>query len=72
MFIKQLEQPLFFETPKGKAICHFLIDYGIENDLFWVCFNINDGECWTWPNSKIRITKNISIDRINNSKITHD
>jgi len=57
-------------TPKGPAYAHFLIDYGIEDNLHWVCFQDDTGECWTWDNSKIRATKNITIDRTNISEIT--
>jgi hypothetical protein len=57
-------------TPKGPAYAHFLIDYGIEDNLHWVCFQDDTGECWTWDNSKVRATKNITIDRTNISEIT--
>ena len=59
----QLNPPIPLETPKGPALAHFLIDYGPENDLYWVCFNDNDGECWTWANKYIRAQKNITLDR---------
>jgi hypothetical protein len=57
-------------TPKGTAYAHFLIDYGIEDNLHWVCFQDDTGECWTWDNSKIRATKNITVNRTNISEIT--
>jgi hypothetical protein len=57
-------------TPKGPAYAHFLIDYGVEDNLHWVCFQDDTGECWTWDNSKVRATKNITIDRTNISEIT--
>lgn len=60
----QLNPPLPLITPKGKALAHFLIDYGIEHNLFWVCFQQETGECWTWDNKDIRADKNISIGRI--------
>lgn len=55
-------------TPKGEALAHFLIDYGIENDLYWVCAQQDTGECWTWCNREIKFTKNISIGRIYENK----
>ena len=61
--IHQLNPPMWLDTPKGIALCHFLIDYGPEHDLLWVCFNDSDGQCWTWPNPKITIVKNISLGR---------
>lgn len=50
-------------TPKGHALAHFLIDYGIEHNLFWVCFQDNTGECWIWSNKDIRAQKNITHGR---------
>lgn len=67
--IIRLDPPLPLETPKGKAMAHFLIDYGFEHDLYWVCFQDETGECWTWDNSKIRATKNITLDRTNITEI---
>lgn len=61
--ITQLDPPLWLHTPKGEALCHFLIDYGPEHDLMWVCFQSDTAECWTWPNYKIRAMKNITMGR---------
>ena len=36
--VTQLNPPIPLMTPKGRAVAHFLIDYGIENELMWVCF----------------------------------
>lgn len=58
----QLNPPLPMVTPQGKALAHFLIDYGPEHDLLWVCFQEN-GECWTWRNQDIRAEKNITFGR---------
>jgi hypothetical protein len=62
--IHQLNPPLPLDTPKGSALAHFLIDYGPEFNLMWVCFNDKDGECWTWQNNEIRAQKNITLNRI--------
>jgi hypothetical protein len=63
MNLLQLNPPIPLNTPKGPALAHVLIDYGPEHNLLWVCFNDDTGECWTWPNSKIRAQKNISLGR---------
>lgn len=63
----QLDPPIPLDTPKGSALAHILIDYGPEHDLMWVCFNDADGQCWTWPNTKVRGVKNISIGRVMNA-----
>lgn len=62
--ILQLNPPIPLDTPKGSALAHFLIDYGPEYNLMWVCFNDADGECWTWDNKEIRAQKNITLNRI--------
>lgn len=61
--IVQLNPPLDLVTPKGKALAHFLIDYGMESNLIWVCFQRDTGECWCWANKDIRADENITIGR---------
>lgn len=68
--IVRLDPPLPLITPKGKALAHFLIDYGFEHDLHWVCFQTDTGECWTWNNKDVRAEKNITADRKQISKIS--
>ena len=63
MSLIQLDPPLVLYTPKGKAICHFLIAYGFEHDLYWVCFQHETGQCWTWNNKDIRIDNNSTAGR---------
>ena len=70
MTITRIDPPLPLLTPKGKALAHFLIDYGYEHDLYWVCFQDNTGECWTWNNKDIRAQENITAGRINIPKET--
>ena len=67
--ITQLNPPIPLTTPKGEALAHFLIDYGPESSLFWVCFQTYSGECWTWDNCEIRAPKNITLNRTNISPI---
>lgn len=59
--IIQLNPTIPLDTPKGPAKAHFLIDYGQEHHLLWVCFQDDTGECWTWPNNKILLQRNISM-----------
>ena len=59
----RLDPPLPLETPKGKALAHVLIDYGVEYDLLWVCFQDDTRECWTWSNKEVKIQTNISLGR---------
>lgn len=70
--ITRIDPPLPLLTPKGKALAHFLIDYGYEHDLYWICFQNDTGECWTWSNKDIRAQDNITAGRINIPKEIRD
>jgi hypothetical protein len=59
----QLNPPLPVNTPKGPALAHFLLDYGPEYNLIWVCFIDETGECWSYDNKYIRAQKNITMGR---------
>jgi hypothetical protein len=62
MTMLQLNPALPVVTPKGKALAHVLIDYGLDHDVVWLCFEA-DGECWCWRNQDIRAEKNITFGR---------
>ena len=62
--ITQLNPPIPLMTPKGRAVAHFIIDYGVENDLMWVCFQDDTGECWTWENTQIKAQHNPTFGRV--------
>jgi hypothetical protein len=59
----QLSPVLEVDTPKGRGHAEFLIDYGPEADLLWVVVMRDTGEIWTFRNSDIRATANVSIGR---------
>ena len=59
----RIDPPLPLLTPKGKAMAHFVIDYGPEHHLLWVCFQDDTGECWSWANPEIKIQLNSSMLR---------
>ena len=61
--ILQLNPTLPVTTPLGKALAHFLIDYGEEHHLMWVCVQ-ETGEIWTWENPKVRVQPNPSFGRL--------
>ena len=58
--ILQLAPTLPLDTPKGPADAHFLIDYGSESHVLFVCFVRATGECWTWQARDVRLEKNIT------------
>jgi len=57
----QLNPTIPLDTPKGAAKAHFLIDYGQEHHLLFVCFQDDTGECWTFPNPQVKLQKNVSM-----------
>lgn len=59
--ILQLDPALPLDTPKGPAWAHFVIDYGQEHELLWVCFLKETGECWAVNNRDVRLEKNWSL-----------
>jgi hypothetical protein len=59
----QLNPALPLETVKGAGWAHFVIDYGMEGALLWVVFLDDGGECWTVPNSEVRICQNWTMGR---------
>ena len=69
--ILEIKNIIWLETPKGQAVAKFLIDYGAESDLMWVCFGA-DGEIWTWPNYKVRATNNVTLSRISPGQTRND
>ena len=65
----RIDPPIPLMTPKGRGLAHFLIDSGIENDLQWIVFQDDTGECWTWENAQIRARVNQTAGRKRISKI---
>ena len=61
--ITRIEPSIPVTTPKGKAMAIAWLDYGMEQDLMWVCFQDDSGECWTWENADIRARVNVTIGR---------
>ena len=59
----QLNPPIPVETPRGKAMAQVIIDYGVEHDLVWLCFQDDTGESWCWNNKFIRAQNNITFSR---------
>jgi hypothetical protein len=61
--ILRLDPPLPLITPKGSALAYFLIDYGLDYDLMFVCFLDEGGECWTFRGPQVRAVANYSAGR---------
>ena len=53
--------PLITEKGNGQAIA--VIDYSEEHDLKWVVILDDNGEIWTFPNSKVRGFFNSTMGR---------
>lgn len=59
--ILQLSPAIPLDTPRGPGYAHFVIDYGQELQLLFVCFLQESGECWTFRSPDIRLEKNITM-----------
>lgn len=59
----QLNPPLPLISPLGKCLAHAMVDYGLEEKLYFVCFQDDNGECWVWNNQQIKAQENISYGR---------
>jgi hypothetical protein len=59
--ILELKQILPLDTPLGPAFAHFLLDYGTEHHLIWVCFMKSTGECWSFENPFVKLAANPTL-----------
>lgn len=62
--IIQLNPLIEVSTPKGNGYAMFLIDYGMDTDLYWIVAINNTGEIWTFANRELRMAKNITLGRM--------
>lgn len=67
--ITRIEPPIPVNTPKGKAMAIAWIDYGMENDLVWMCVQDETGEFWQWENADVRARTHLTIGRSSISSI---
>lgn len=64
--IHQLNPPFHLWIPEVQdhGLALFLIDYHVEEHLYWVCAMEKTGEIWTLSNDKVRADVNRSIGRV--------
>ena len=60
----ELQKPIWLETPHGEMLCHYIINNGVENELLFVGFITETGQCWTFPSSRVRASRNIMMGRV--------
>ena len=70
--IQRIDPPIPLMTPKGRAVAHWMIWSGPENDILWVCFQDETGECWTFENTEIRARLNRTLGRMKISNLKKD
>ena len=61
--IHELKQVLWLDTPKGQALAKFLVDRGIDSDLEWITVINETGEIWSFDNSDVLVSKNLTLNR---------
>lgn len=59
----QLNPPIPVVTPRGKGLCHFVIDYGPEAQIFMTVFLDESREIWTYASRECRARENITMGR---------
>ena len=59
----QLNPTIPVVTPKGKGNAVGWIDYGAEDDLYWIVFQTDTCECWIYANKDIRAQQNFTLGR---------
>lgn len=70
MSLLQLEPSIPLLTPKGRGRAVVLIDYGVEENLLWVVFLDDNGECWTFQNRDVRAEPNLTMGAKRSSPIS--
>ena len=53
--------PVPLETPFGRGMAEFVIDYGPDWHLLWVVFVDATGECRTVQNPDVRLQRNETL-----------
>ncbi len=62
--ILQLNPALPFKhIDKGNFLAHFLVDYGMESEIYFIGILEESGEIWCYSNRVLRAQKNISLGR---------
>ena len=64
MAITQLNPMIPMVTPHGKGYALAICDYSQEHDALWIVADDTTGEIWWWPNPKVRMQTNISMQRV--------
>ena len=61
--IHEINNLIWLEMPKGKGVAKFLIDYGVDSDLYWVVFITKTKKCWMFANYDIGVSNNVTLGR---------
>ena len=65
----QLNPTIPLITPKGSGLAIFVKEDGPEHHLIWTVIQDDTGEIWSWENTQVRATKNITYNRLNITSI---
>jgi hypothetical protein len=60
----QLDPPIPVVTADGEGEAIGWMDYSKDDDLMWIVFLKKNGECWIYPNAKVRAVPNITFNRM--------
>ncbi len=65
----QLSPTIPVVTPDGEGEAIGWLDYSKDDHLMWVVFLKATGECWIYPNPRIRAVPNSSFDRMGDRSV---
>jgi hypothetical protein len=60
--IHEIQQILYVDTPHGKGIALFIIDYGPQVNTVWVVTNLENGKIRHYDTNHITISKNHTLN----------
>ena len=60
--IHEIQQILYIDTPHGKGIALFIIDYGPQVNTVWVVTNLETGKIRHYDTNQITVSKNYTLD----------
>lgn len=61
MYIHEIKQLMYLDTPHGEGIGLFIIDYGPQSNTIWVISNCFDGKIRHYDSNDIALTTNFTL-----------
>jgi hypothetical protein len=59
--IHEIQQVIYVNTPHGRGIAVFIIDYGPQINTVWIVANIKDGVIRHYESNQITLSSNYTL-----------